>query len=164
MPGEEKGRLILREPKRSSRRTINLPQVCLSALLAHRSQQEAEQLLAGSRWKDSDFVFTTGIGTPLEPRNLQRAFDQIVAIAGLPTVRIHDLRHTAATLLLTQGVHPRLVMELLGHSGIAVTMNTYSHVVPALRKETANQMDAILNPREPVATTVATKLLRDALN
>jgi integrase len=168
MPGEKKGQLILREPKRSSRRTINLPRVCLSALpahrLAHRSQQEEERLLAGSRWEDSDFVFTSGIGTPSEPRNLQRAFDQIVAIAGLPTVRIHDLRHTAATSLLTQGVHPLLLMELLGHCGIAVTMNTYSHVVAALRTETANEMDAILNLQESTATTVATKLLRDALN
>jgi integrase len=90
------------------------------------------------------FVFTSGIGTPLEPRNLQRAWDQILAVAGLPHSRIHDLRHPAATLLLSQGVHPRVVMDLLGHSQIAVTMNTYSHVVPALRKEAADQIDAIL--------------------
>lgn len=156
MPGEKKGHLILKEPKRSSRRTINLPQVCVSALLQHRAMQEQERHLAGTRWKESDYVFTTGIGTPLEPRNLERAYGQILATAGLHHIRIHDLRHTAATLLLTQGVHPRAVMELLGHSQIAITMNTYSHVVPALRKETANQMDQILSPNG-VATTVATK-------
>jgi integrase len=156
MPGDVKGQLILKESKRSSRRMINLPQVCVSALLEHRTMQEQERRLAGSRWKESDFAFTSGIGTPLEPRNLERAYRQILTIAGLHHIRIHDLRHTAATLLLTQGVHPRVVMELLGHSQIAVTMR-YSHVVPALRKEAAEQMDAILTPSEPVATTVATK-------
>jgi integrase len=98
-------------------------------------------------------VFTSRIGTPLEPRNLECAFTEILAAAKLPRVRIHDLRHTAATLLLAQGVHPRVVMELLGHSGIAITMNTYSHVVPALRQEAAAQMNAILTP---VAASVAT--------
>ena len=163
MPGEKKGQLILKEPKRSSRRTINLPQVCISAMLQHRTMQEQERQLGGTRWKESDYVFTTGIGTPLEPRNLERAYRQILAIAGLHHIRIHDLRHTAATLLLTQGVHPRVVMDLLGHSQIAVTMNTYSHVVPALRKEAANQMDQILNPK-PVATSVATKPAYKGLN
>lgn len=164
MPGEKKGRLILKEPKRSSRRTINLPQVCVSALLQHRAMQEQERRLAGTRWKESDYVFTTGIGTPLEPRNLERAYGQILAIAGLHHIRIHDLRHTAATLLLAQGVHQRVVMDLLGHSQIAITMNLYSHVVPALRKEAAEQMDAILKPAEPVATSVATKPSFQALN
>ncbi len=158
MPGEKKGHLILKEPKRSSRRTLNLPQVIVSELLAWRAVQEKERELAGTRWRDTDFVFTTKIGTPIEPRNVERAFAEILKAAGLPRVRIHDLRHTAATLLLAQGVHPRVVMELLGHSQIAITMNIYSHVVPALRKDAADQMEAILNPPEkPVATTVATK-------
>lgn len=109
-------------------------------------------------------MFTSGIGTPMEPRNIERAYGEILAIAGLQHIRIHDLRHTAATLLLTQGVHPRVVMELLGHSQIAITMNTYSHVVPALRKEAANQMDAALKTPEPVATTVATKTSEKSLN
>ena len=164
MPGEKKGQLILTEPKRKSRRTINLPRICVSALLEHRTMQEQERRLAGSRWKEADYVFTTGIGTPMEPRNLERAYQQILALAGLHHIRIHDLRHTAATLLLTQGVHPRVVMELLGHSQIAITMNTYSHVVPALMKEAANQMDAALKTPEPVATSVATKVATNGLN
>jgi integrase len=155
MPGDDKGKLLLREPKRCSRRTINLPQVCLSALIDHRVRQEQERRLAGSHWQDTGFVFTTGIGTPLEPRNLERAFAEITECAGLPRIRIHDLRHTAATVLLAQGVHPRVVMELLGHSQIAITMNLYSHVVPALRKEAAQRMDAALKPTEPLATPVA---------
>ena len=164
MPGEKKGKLLLAEPKRKSRRTINLPRVCVSALLEHRTMQEQERALAGTRWQDQDYVFTTGIGTPMEPRNLERAYRQILTIAGLHHIRIHDLRHTAATLLLTQGVHPRVVMELLGHSQIAITMNTYSHVVPALMKEAANQMDAALKTPEPVATSVATKAAPKGLN
>jgi integrase len=164
MPGEEKGHLLLREPKRCSKRTINLPRVCVSALLEHRAIQEQEKRLAGTRWQETDYVFTTGIGTPMEPRNLERAYREILAIAGLQHIRLHDLRHTAATLLLTQGVHPRVVMELLGHSQIAITMNTYSHVVPALRKEAANQMDAALKTPEPVATSAATKTPTESLN
>lgn len=152
MPGEKKGQLLMKEPKRSSRRTLNLPRSILSELLRHRERQEEERILAGSRWQDTGFVFTTGIGTPLEPRNLERAFTEILVAAKLPRVRIHDLRHTAATLLLAQGVHPRVVMELLGHSQIAVTMNTYSHLVPALRKEAAEAMEAALTP---VANAVA---------
>jgi len=153
MPGDEKGRLILTEPKRSSRRTINLPRLCVSALLEHRTIQEQERCMAGTRWRESNYVFTSGIGTPMEPRNLDRAHRQILGLAGLHHIRIHDLRHTAATLLLTQGVHPRVVMELFGHSQIAITMNTYSHVVPALRKDAANQMDVALRTPEPVATS-----------
>ena len=163
IPGEKKGHLILKEPKRSSRRTINLPRVCVTALLEHRAIQEQERRMAGTRWKEEDYVFTTGIGTPMEPRNLERAYRQILALAGLHHIRIHDLRHTAATLLLTQGVHLRVVMELLGHSQIAVTMR-YSHMVPALRKEAANQMDAILRTPEPVATSVASKPGVEVLN
>ncbi len=87
MPAEKKGHLILKEPKRSSRRTINLPQACLSALIEHRARQERERTIAGSRWKDAGFVFTTGIGTPLEPRNLERDYRRILESAGLPYVR-----------------------------------------------------------------------------
>jgi integrase len=163
MPGEKKGTLLLKEPKRSSRRTVNLPRVCVTALLEHRAMQEQERRLAGTRWQEWDYVFTSGIGTPVEPRNLERAYREILSLAGLHHVRIHDLRHTAATLLLIQGVHPRVVMELLGHSQIAVTMR-YSHMVPALRKEAANQMDAVLQTPEPVATSVATKSPSGSLN
>lgn len=141
------GKLRLVEPKTSkSRRTIALPQVAVSALYAHRQRQGDERALAGSRWREGDMVFTTGIGTPLDPRNLLREFYAIIRTSGLPRVRFHDLRHSAATLLLAQGVHARVVMDLLGHSSISLTMNTYSHVLPEFRKEAAARMDAILNP------------------
>ena len=103
-------------------------------------------MLAGSDWHESDFVFTTTKGTPIDKRNLIRTFHSIIRQAGLAHARFHDLRHSAATLLLIQGVHPRYVMDLLGHSEIRLTMENYSHVLPAARKEVAAQMDAILSP------------------
>ena len=88
--------------------------------------------------------FTTRIGTPMHGADVTRALQSRLSAAGLPRMRFHDLRHGAATLLLAQGVHPRVVMETLGHSTIAVTMNVYSHVVPALQREAADRLDAAL--------------------
>ena len=139
------GRLQLVQPKTvRSRRTIALPQSAVTALRSHRVRKLQERLLAGSRWQDSGFVFTTTIGTPLEPRNVYRHFQGALERAGLPRKRFHDLRHTCASLLLAQGVHPRVVMEILGHSQIGLTMNTYSHVIPELQREAAGRMDALL--------------------
>ena len=83
--------------------------------------------------------------TPLDGRNVTRAFKGILVGHGLPTIRIHDLRHSCATLLLMQGVSPRVVMETLGHSQVSLTLNTYSHVLPALQEDAAAKMDAILS-------------------
>ena len=90
-------------------------------------------------------MFTMALGTPLDARNVVRYFKRQLRAAGLPEAqRSHDLRHSCASLLLAQGVHPRLVMETLGHSQIALTTNTYTHVMPALRQEVADRMDALL--------------------
>jgi integrase len=139
------GRLQLVEPKTArSRRTIALPETCVKALRSHRVRQLQERLLAGSRWQETGFVFTSTIGTPVEPDNLRRQFKAALSRAGLPAQRFHDLRHTSASLLLAQGVHPRTVMEILGHSQISLTMNTYSHVMPVVLRDAADKMDAIL--------------------
>jgi integrase len=90
-------------------------------------------------------VFTTRLGKLLIARNVFRSFQRVLARAGIPHQRFHDLRHTCATLLLAQGIHPRVVMENLGHSQISLTMNTYSHVVPELQKEAAGRIDDLLN-------------------
>jgi len=141
----QKGRVAFGEPKsKRSRRTLPLPIVAAEALKAHRTRQLQERLLAGSRWHDSGLVFTSTIGTSADDRNVRRAWKELLASADLPYVRIHDLRHTAATLLLTQGVHPRVVMETLGHSQIGVTLDTYSHVLPALQRDAADEMDKAL--------------------
>lgn len=89
-------------------------------------------------------VFTSPIGTALDARNVTREFQALIKTANLPSMRFHDLRHTAATLLLAQGVDPRTIMETLGHSQISLTLNTYSHVLPALQGEAARRMNAIL--------------------
>jgi len=152
------GKLQLVEVKTSrSRRTIRLPQVAVSALLRHRARQEQERQFAGERWHETGHVFTTTIGTPLEGPTVTHRFQLALKAAGLPRFRFHDLRHTCATLLLAQGVAPRLIMEILGHSQIAVTMNLYAHVLPTMQVEVAAKMDAVLAPENPVATSVATR-------
>jgi integrase len=142
------GRLEFVEPKsQTSRRTIPLPATVARALRAHRPRQLEDRLAAGARWHDSDLVFTTALGTPLDSRNVTRRFQAALERAGLPRLRFHDLRHTAASLMLAQGVPARVVMETLGHSQISLTLNTYSHVVPALQREAADRMEAVLSNR-----------------
>jgi integrase len=150
------GALVLVEPKSAtSRRVVALPTLVRDALLAHRARQRADRLLAGSRWHDDrrGLVFTTTVGTPMDGIAVIRRFQAILLGAGLPRQRFHDLRHACASLLLAQGVAPRVVMETLGRSQIALTLNTYSHVIPALGRAAADQMDAVLGP--PSADTAA---------
>lgn len=89
-------------------------------------------------------VFTTAIGTPLDSRNVTKAFQSLLERVGLPRMRFHDLRHSAATLMLAEGVPPRVIMETLGHSNIGMTMNLYAHVVPSLQRDAADRMDEVL--------------------
>lgn len=132
------------DPKtEKARRTIALPAFAIPPLRAHRQRQLQERLQAGADWVDWGLVFSTTRGKPLDGSNTTRRFQALVERAGLPRQRFHDLRHGAASLLMAQGVHPRVVMEILGHSQIAVTMNLYSHVVPSLQRDAANLMDAL---------------------
>ena len=134
------------EPKSArGRRTITLPRIVTAALRKHRKRQLQERLISGERWNDSGLVFTTETGAPLDGCNINRTFKAVLRRAGLPAIRYHDLRHTAATLLLAQGVDPRTIMETLGHSQISLTLNTYAHVVPALQRKAAAKMDDILD-------------------
>ena len=101
---------------------------------------------AGDLYQDNGLVFATQVGTPINPRNLTgRSFKPLLTRAGLPDIRFHDLRHTAATLLLTRGVHPKLVQELLGHATISITLDTYSHVLPGMAEQTASAMEDVLS-------------------
>ena len=139
------GELTLLEPKtKRSRRTVALPDVVAAALRAHRTRQRMERLVAGSRWKDSGHVFTTSIGTPIEAAAVTRAFHRALAIAGLPRSRFHDLRHAAATFLLAQGFTLEDVKNLLGHSSIMLTSNTYGHVLEQRQLQVAQGLDAVL--------------------
>jgi len=133
------------EPKTDrSRRTIALPASIVAALRAHKVRQLEERLLAGGRWHDWGLVFPSTIGTPLDGANVTKRLQAHLERVGLPRQRFHDLRHCCASLLLAQGVHPRVVMEVLGHSQIALTMDTYSHVMPTMQREAAALMDGIL--------------------
>jgi integrase len=133
------------EPKTSrSRREVALPPTAVTTLRAHRSRQLEERIWAGSRWNDTGFVFTTSIGTPLDGPNVTHRLQRILRSAGLPSMRFHDLRHACATLMLTQGVSARVVMEVLGHSQIGLTMDTYAHVIPALQRDAAERIESAL--------------------
>lgn len=128
-----------------SRRSIRLTELAVSSLRQHRKSQLEERMKLAGLWKDHDLVFTTGIGTPMSRADLiTRYFKPLLEKAGLPDIRFHDLRHTCATLLLGRGVHAKLVQELLGHSTIAVTLDTYSHVLPGMDDRLADTMDEAL--------------------
>jgi integrase len=138
------GKLRVTEPKTSrSRRVIAMPVTVVESLRRHRAVQVEDRLLAGSRWVETGFVFTTGIGTPIEAGNLRRSFWRVLDRAGLPRMRFHDLRHSCASLLLAEGVPARVVMETLGHSTITITQDTYSHVMPELQQQAAEAMDRV---------------------
>ncbi len=139
------GKLELLEPKTDrSRRSVALPEVVVSALRAHRTRQRMERLVAGSRWQDTGHVFATTIGTPIEAARVTRSFALALERAGLPHIRFHDLRHAAATFLLAQGFTLEDVKNLLGHSSIVLTSNTYGHVLEQRQQQVARGMDALL--------------------
>jgi integrase len=139
-------KLQLVEPKtKRSRRNLAMPPSIAKALIDHRARQEVERRLAGERWVDTGLVFTSPTGTGLDGTAITKQFHKHLERAGLPQRRFHDLRHSCATLLLVQGVAPRVVMDLLGHSQIGLTMNTYSHVIPDLRRDAAQRMEELIN-------------------
>jgi integrase len=134
------GQLFLTEPKTAkSRRRIELPQVAIEALLEHRERMRLEG------HGNTPWVFCSSCGGPLRRTHVHaNTFKPMLAKAGLPDIRFHDLRHTSATLLLSAGVHPKVVQERLGHSQISVTLDIYSHVLPTLQLEAAGKLDQIL--------------------
>jgi integrase len=146
------GHLLLGEPKTAkSRRTITLTAGSLNALRAHRKRQLEEMMQRTGLWQDHGLVFASQAGTFINPTNLRkRHFSSLLKRAGLPAdTRFHDLRHTCATLLLGKGVHPKFVQELLGHANIAITLDTYSHVIPAMGDATARAMEDALEVDQP---------------
>jgi integrase len=144
VPGEG---LVFTEPKTDrSRRTIAVPAPLIEALRRQRVAQNEERLVAGTEWDDWDLVFTQPNGRPLDKHSDYEAWIKLLNRAKVRHIRLHDGRHTAATLLLTAGVHPRVVMELLGHSQMRTTTDIYSHVMPALAQEAADRMAKTLWP------------------
>lgn len=133
------------EPKsRRSRRVVALDATTLDALQRHRRTQLEERMALGPAYPDQDLVFTRADGRPYEPDEFSREFDRKQRRLGVPRIRLHDLRHTWATLALQSGIHPKVVSERLGHSTIAITLDTYSHVTPSMQRDAANQVAALI--------------------
>jgi integrase len=134
-------------PKRAkSRRPIDLTAGSVAALRAHRKRQLEEMMQKAGLWQDYGLVFPSSVGTPLSHRNVVRSFKALLKRADLPaSVRLYDLRHTCATLLLSRNVHPKYVQELLGHASISQTLDTYSHVLPGMRGGIADAIEDALS-------------------
>lgn len=141
-----RGRAVVQEPKTArARRMIELTPLAVEALRRHRARQAEERLAAGPAWRDHGLVFCKRDGTPLDPVNVyRRDFKRVLAKADLQGVRLHDLRHTHATLLLKSGANPKVVSDRLAHASAAFTMDVYSHVLPGLQREAALKVDEML--------------------
>ena len=134
---------------------VTLPAVAISALRRHQALQAEEQRWAGSRWSNQwGLAFTGKLGKPLDERSVLRQFHKLLALAELPKMRLHDLRHSAVAILLAQGVNIKAISELLGHSSVAFTLQVYGHLLEETKRETADKMNAALSG---VAATVAAK-------
>jgi integrase len=144
----------LAEPKtRRSRRTIMVPKFAREALRRQKTAQAIQRLAAGTSWQDqADLMFTDALGRPVRPDAVSRTFHQTAIRLGLQPIRFHDLRHSAASLMLAQGVPLKTVSETLGHASIAITADTYAHVTPDLRREAADALDRALQARRPTRT------------
>lgn len=134
------------EPKtKQSRRTIPLPASTIQELRAHRRQQLEAKLKLGAVWNDLDLIFASEIRPPLNPPNVTRAFKKALEKAKIRTsIRLYDLRHTTATLLLQAGINPKVVSERLGHSTIVLTLDVYSHVLPSMQQEATAHLEEMI--------------------
>jgi integrase len=146
----DEGRWVLGAPKtKRSRRPVLLTGTAVQALRGHRDRQDAEREKAGELWHERELVFTNTVGNPLgEKELLHRSFYPLLERAKLPKVRFHDLRHSTATLLLGEGVHPKIVSELLGHSQIGITLDTYSHVTLSMQQEAADVLERLIGSQD----------------
>jgi len=145
------GGFIFTEPKTAqSRRSIPLSQSTIATLKAHRRAQLEARMKISDVFSDNDLVFPSEIGTPTLYGNLDRRhFKKIIKAAGLRKIRLYDLRHTMATLLLSKGVNPKIVSERLGHSSIALTLDTYSHVLPTMQRDATEHMERLMFRARP---------------
>jgi len=145
--------LVVVPPKTaSSRRLLPLPPQAVAALREQRRRQAEARLKAGPAWADGNWVFTTALGLPYHPSDVAHRFQRLLEHAGLRRLRFHDLRHTTASLLLGEGVHPKVVASLLGHSTIQITLDTYSLVTPGLARQAAEALGALFANRTASST------------
>ena len=129
-----------------SRRTVVLPSSLVHKLVKHKSEQVIKKLKARDLWKNNDLVFCTEFGTPHSIPNLTyRYYKPILEMAGIPQIRLYDLRHTHATLLLMAEENPKVVAESLGHSTVVLTLDTYSHVLPTMQRKATDKLEKMLS-------------------
>lgn len=121
----------------------SLPKVVLDALIEHKERQDEARKRAGSKWIENNLVFCNRTGGYVQPGYVRLRFHELLVKVGLPDIRFHDLRHRAATILLTMGIHPKVVQELLGHSSIAITMNVYSHLLPSMQENAMGMVNDV---------------------
>jgi integrase len=160
--GEEKSHLELVPTKtEDSDRSAWVPQLVLERVLAHRNRQDEERTLAGSAWRETGMVFTTHIGTLLDPRNMLREYYRLRDQAQLPKIRFHDLRHSAATILGLAGISDQAIQKLLGHASVRTTQEIYKHLTPSGERQAADKMDEIFGS---VAVKVAVKTAKSRVN
>lgn len=133
-----------KEPKSGRARTVSLSRTILAELKAHRARQAEEQLRLGLRPDDNSFVIAQIDGRPIQPRSLTHEWMRLIQKTALPRIRFHDLRHTHASQMLSAGVHPKIASERLGHSNIGITLDLYSHVMPGMQADAAEQVDAAI--------------------
>jgi integrase len=139
------GKVQTSTPKTSSgRRSIPLDASLISLLTAHRKRQAQDRLRAGSAWSDTGYVFADQIGRPISPEVISDRFDRLVRVSGLPRIRLHDTRHTAASLMLASGVSVKVVQEMLGHSSPAITLAIYAHTTPSMAREAGEALSSAL--------------------
>lgn len=132
---------------KSSIRTISLGNTTIAVLKEHQMQQFREFCDMGARWQEFDLVFPTTIGTPTNHSNLlRRSYRPLLKDAGLPEIRFHNLRHTAASLMLNHGIPVLIVSKRLGHAQPSITLDVYGHIMPSMQEEVANIMDTIITP------------------
>jgi len=142
-----KGGPVLSTPKtKGSRRTVKLSQMALEALRSHLARQLEEIDRVGSLWRENGLIFASEMGKPLDRRDITtHRFKPLLKRAELPQIRFHDLRHTCATLLLAKNVNPKIVSEMLGHASIAITLDSYSHILPNMQDSAAKAMEDALS-------------------
>ena len=141
----DEGKWVWKQPKtKRSRRQIALARSTMEALRRHKEAQDVERAYLGAAWEDHELVFCTQRGRPLSARNTYRRFKQLLRYGALPDVRFHDLRHTAATLLLAGKVNPKVVSEMLGHASVSITLDIYSHVIPDMQQDAAVTLEHAL--------------------
>jgi integrase len=139
--------MVFYPPKtKSGRRTIQLGEQMLQLQREHRSRQQLEKALADDRWQDLGLIFSTTIGTIQSPSELLKKFKRLMQRANLDLVRFHDLRHTAASLMLNNGVPALVTSKILGHSKPSTTLDIYGHLIPVMQEDAANIMDALVTP------------------